>query len=1414
MATQAYLDMAQEFYIGYYGRPADPAGLEYWADKLEASSNLDDVLTQFGTSAEFTENFGSLTNTELVNNLYQQMFGRDAEQAGIDFYAGLLDDGEATLASIAKQIIDGAAGDDATVLANKVAVSQTYTSAVTSLDSTYEADDIADAQAILDAVDATGASVTAGNAAAVAEVTSNIPVGPVVPGDDFLLTADTDGLADFTGTANDDFYDAPITQNPWAGGVSNSLSTADRLDGGAGTDTLHAELVPEFYGVTGDNQMDVQPRIQSIEDIKIEAMDVSSAFNNGAVIVDAKNIADVVKIGSYFSDGDLSIENITTLTADGTARNTDTITITMDHTDNFNTDGDASDLTAYFDEDYLLSDQSVQSQAIYYLLDQDADMNDTDVDGDGVVDLLANINTNGLIFTIDGGEEMVLEFDQALLTDGTILNHEDFVAALQASLDVLIAAGDVPADTTLTVDTTMTRTTFLDDGSVSSLIPAIVLESQSTTGLESVGFAWVEDLSGEFNVYGRLEDDEGINDNPVAINVELHKVGRNDDGGDLFIGGKANEGIPDFYVDVLGADDKPSSLGTITTNINDLDNVYISTHADYVDGDSFASLTVRNGFVGQASVDLVDADDFYGDLTLGSVTAVNDLVVLEARGGGDVRFTGLVDGTTAGADDVLANNGRAYSYTTGSGNDTIAVTLDGDAVDAGGVAPESFAISTGSGADVVRITSAAGVSQQTMFILDNLSINTGSGDDRATINGYERFDIATESGDDYVEITSVSAVDGSTGAWTFGATTGVQPFVDRVLYDAELTVTFAGFESTVSVETDAAGNFVADQETINAAIIDAIDQSEVLSELLDYNLGTSDQFLMITSDFDGANQLSIDLFQPTLVAANAAAGQTVLSTSDITSIRQGIINTTALTSADLEDAAEIIAEFNDGTNANLGDGSLAQNGNDISTDQYDYRFQAANADGTADAVVEENYSVINTGTGDDIVVLHSNDVSANTLVFDSEFNKLTVVNFFDDAALTVTGNHILDFTHYLNNQQDPSNAPAGNAQSTVAIPVTYAGPVTAAAGADLVGNEFTIVKATFDADDTFAGLTASNFLAAINGDDATSDYADIDNGTLDAADSPFGVNFVGTVQDNIVFVENNFNRGEYKVFYLTSELDANGNVDNNDGDFDSAALLGTIDFGAAITGDPISEANLWGSADPTGDGTTSWGSFYLNDVITGGDEAVNTAPDAEADAFDATTGVAADLDVLANDDDVDGDAVVFDTTNAIVVSGTGATAEYDVVDNDINFTATTAGTYTFEYAVMDNNGGSDTATVTVTVTDAAAGQTVVTMDALADLTEATAYDAGAGDFLFQFDTDVDLATWIDGFGVGDTLSFTNTPTGTDGDFNVTNPAFNDNAASVGVESVEIGLTGIASDLFNDATSFEAIYGADSLVFAV
>lgn len=119
-------EIMQEMYVAYYGRPAEPSGLQYWADRLSADSNLDDILAAFGTSAEYNDNYGQLTNAELIEGLYQQMFSRDPDPSGLEFYTHRLESGEASLASIAKQIADGALNSDAITLENRVSAAMGY----------------------------------------------------------------------------------------------------------------------------------------------------------------------------------------------------------------------------------------------------------------------------------------------------------------------------------------------------------------------------------------------------------------------------------------------------------------------------------------------------------------------------------------------------------------------------------------------------------------------------------------------------------------------------------------------------------------------------------------------------------------------------------------------------------------------------------------------------------------------------------------------------------------------------------------------------------------------------------------------------------------------------------------------------------------------------------------------------------------------------------------------------------------------------------------------------------------------------------------------------------------------------------------------------------------------------------------
>lgn len=128
MATQASLNTVQSLYVAYYGRPADPSGLQYWAERLEASDgNLSDIINAFGNSAEYRANIGNLGASAQVNSLYQQLFGRDAEDDGLSFYTNMLNSGEKTLAEIALTIREAAEGTDRTTFEGRTAVANAFT---------------------------------------------------------------------------------------------------------------------------------------------------------------------------------------------------------------------------------------------------------------------------------------------------------------------------------------------------------------------------------------------------------------------------------------------------------------------------------------------------------------------------------------------------------------------------------------------------------------------------------------------------------------------------------------------------------------------------------------------------------------------------------------------------------------------------------------------------------------------------------------------------------------------------------------------------------------------------------------------------------------------------------------------------------------------------------------------------------------------------------------------------------------------------------------------------------------------------------------------------------------------------------------------------------------------------------------
>jgi hypothetical protein len=124
-------EWVQESYVAYYGRPADPGGLAYWADRMDREGgSLESIIAAFGTSDEFNRRYGALGLVDLVTRIYQQTLGRDPEPGGLAYYVDKLRDGGRTLQSITLDVLKGATGDDALTVANRLDVANHYTGKV------------------------------------------------------------------------------------------------------------------------------------------------------------------------------------------------------------------------------------------------------------------------------------------------------------------------------------------------------------------------------------------------------------------------------------------------------------------------------------------------------------------------------------------------------------------------------------------------------------------------------------------------------------------------------------------------------------------------------------------------------------------------------------------------------------------------------------------------------------------------------------------------------------------------------------------------------------------------------------------------------------------------------------------------------------------------------------------------------------------------------------------------------------------------------------------------------------------------------------------------------------------------------------------------------------------------------------
>jgi hypothetical protein len=474
-----------------------------------------------------------------------------------------------------------------------------------------------------------------------------------------------------------------------------------------------------------------------------------------------------------------------------------------------------------------------------------------------------------------------------------------------------------------------------------------------------------------------------------------------------------------------------------------LDVVNIATDPVYAAGDTYASLEVRNGF--DNNMTLINADAFLGDLALGDDTSLINVDTITAQGGGDVTLSLYYNGN---------ETDTAYSVTTGGGDDIVSVEVDGDALD---YLNSSFSVSTGDGMDIVSVNLAVtsgGEDEEELnqAILDNFSIDTGADDDIVQLLGNGVANISTGSGDD--TITTDGGGNVGIGSWAFNfdalraeAGLGIDEFLvndmpgeqtsPAYVGGATVTVTFSGagvdgdvgngggvmafdiddpegasagqdgYEASAVISDLINGNdFYGDQRDVNAAIIDAIESDPILSQLLTATIGANNT-LFIASNTSGsfdATDLRIEIERPTLDSWTAVQteARSVFSDSSITV--GSVADADAPTGQDLE-SSDGADQWFDG---------LSAAGDDDNSTHEDVGEGESNLHNTGSASIGEVDTVINGGTGDDLIVLSTDStfiapdnftVSSNNALLNGASNETIVLtgdDFGDDTVMNFT----------------------------------------------------------------------------------------------------------------------------------------------------------------------------------------------------------------------------------------------------------------------------------------------------------------------------------------------------------------------------------------------------------------------------
>lgn len=306
-------------YVGYFGRAADPSGLDYWIDNYNdyvaaGDTALDakiKIAVSFSANTEAQDEYVFLKYPTLmsdatsigtfIDSVYQNLFNRTADTEGKAYWTTFIQNSGDSLrvGKFILAVMNGAQDTDLykdiTTMENKGEVSLYYAQEVATEDATWtSADDLADATSVITGVTDSAATVTTAKASADTLIAADVLTSGTTT---YTLTTGVDQGTAFTGGSGVDTFVASVGAT--GANATDTLNASDVIDGGAGTaDVLNLT-------VTAANTAALQGAlISNIETLNIRA--------GAATVVNASSAVGATAIVADRGTGTLLVNNLAT----------------------------------------------------------------------------------------------------------------------------------------------------------------------------------------------------------------------------------------------------------------------------------------------------------------------------------------------------------------------------------------------------------------------------------------------------------------------------------------------------------------------------------------------------------------------------------------------------------------------------------------------------------------------------------------------------------------------------------------------------------------------------------------------------------------------------------------------------------------------------------------------------------------------------------------------------------------------------------------------------------------------------------------------------------------------------------------------------------------------------------------------